>query len=764
MATVTTAVLILLVLFLALYRSNKAIEASEIADDIITGALERVALRNDYHQNNSERARVQWVAMHERIGGLLKTASERFREPGDRDTLAALIKAQGSIGKHFAGIVGNREKLRLGTIPADLARETESRLISQLNMRVYETLLNGRSLQASAREALFAAVRLAGWGLFCLLAVVIAAAIRNFRTMERAITDRIDRLRAGTAVIGAGNLDYRINLTGDDEFTELGEAFDAMAARLHGSYRDLETEIEERRSVEKALRQAHDELDLRVLERTNELQQAKSSLRRSNETLELRVAERTAELQAANSLLFDSRRAALTMMEGAVAARTQAEEIAERLRREVSERRQAEAALRESMRRFELLAQTAGALLQAPAPEVLVESLCRKVMAYLDCQAFFNFLVDEEAGRLHLNAYAGVPPAAARRIEWLEYGAAICECAARDGSRIVAERVQSTPDVRAEFVRSVGIKAYCCNPLLGPGGKVIGTLSFGTVARETFSEEDLSLMQAVTDLVAVAMTRMQTTETLRRTADELARSNQELAQFAYVASHDLQEPLRMVSGFVSLLQARYADRFDDAGRDFIGRALEGASRMRQLIDDLLEYGRVERGEHPAAPFHAREAFDAALANLATVIAESGAEVTAGELPTLIGDRAQLVAVLQNLIANAITYRRAEAAPRVHVGARRRGEAWVFSVADNGIGIPSEQFERIFLIFQRLHNREKYPGTGLGLAIVKKIVEADGGRVWVESRVGEGSTFFFTAPAAPETRRHRDRHDPSAEPG
>jgi two-component system CheB/CheR fusion protein len=414
---------------------------------------------------------------------------------------------------------------------------------------------------------------------------------------------------------------------------------------------------------------------------------------------------------------------------------------------DVTERNLAEETLQRSLRRFELLARTAGELLEAPAPQELVESLCRKVMEHIGCQACVNFLVDEASNRLHLNAHAGISAEDARRIEWLDFGAGVCGCAARDGRRIVVEHIPGTADPRTELISSLGIKAYCCNPLLGPGGKVIGTLSFGARARETFSDDDLSLMQAVTDLVAVAMSRMQTTQALRLTAEELARSNRELAQFAYVASHDLQEPLRMVSGFVSLLQARYGDRLDEKGAEFIDRALEGTARMRRLIDDLLEYGRVDRRERAGAPVAVRDALDDALANLAAGIGESGADVVAGELPTLIGDRARLAAVLQNLIANAITYRRPGVAPRVRVGARRRGEDWVFSVTDNGIGIPPEQFHRIFLIFQRLHNRDAYPGTGLGLAIVKKIVEADGGRVWVESRVGEGSSFHFSLPAA-----------------
>ncbi len=188
---------------------------------------------------------------------------------------------------------------------------------------------------------------------------------------------------------------------------------------------------------------------------------------------------------------------------------------------DITELKQSEESLTKSLRRFEILAKTAGELLESTDPQSLVESLCREVMEHLGCQAFFNFIADEGAGRLHLNAYAGLPPEEATRIEWLDYGAAVCGCAARDGCRIVAEHIPTTPDARTELVKSYGIKAYACHPLLGTGGKVIGTLSFGTKNRETFSSEDLSLMKAVADQVATAMTRIRNEQSLRESEERL---------------------------------------------------------------------------------------------------------------------------------------------------------------------------------------------------------------------------------------------------
>ncbi len=240
--------------------------------------------------------------------------------------------------------------------------------------------------------------------------------------------------------------------------------------------------------------------------------------------------------------------------------------------------------------------------------------------------------------------------------------------------------------------------------------------------------------------------RQRLIEAQTRYATMLRRSNEELQQFAYVASHDLQEPLRMVTSYLQLIESRYVDKLDDDAHEFIGYAVDGAARMKALINDLLAYSRVEGGEKVFEEFDSQLALNKALSNLSLKLEDSHSAITHDPMPLIKADRTQITQLFQNLLSNAIKFQRPGNAPHVHIGVQQINHEWHFSVQDNGIGIAPAYLDRIFIIFQRLHKKGEYPGTGIGLAICKKVVERHGGRIWVESKEGIGTTFYFTLPA------------------
>lgn len=231
---------------------------------------------------------------------------------------------------------------------------------------------------------------------------------------------------------------------------------------------------------------------------------------------------------------------------------------------------------------------------------------------------------------------------------------------------------------------------------------------------------------------------------LRKLNQELTLSNQELEQFAYIVSHDLREPLRMVTSFTQLLEKKYSGHLDADADQIIGFAVDGATRMEELINDLLTYSRVGNSGKTLELINTEKVLDQALSNLHIVIQEHNAQIVRETLPSIVGNATQLIQLWQNLIDNSIKYRRAES-PKIEIGVTAELEQYLFWVKDNGIGIDPKYSDRIFQIFQRLHTRQEYPGTGTGLAICHKIVERHGGKIWVESELGQGATFYFTLP-------------------
>jgi PAS domain S-box-containing protein len=274
------------------------------------------------------------------------------------------------------------------------------------------------------------------------------------------------------------------------------------------------------------------------------------------------------------------------------------------------------------------------------------------------------------------------------------------------------------------------------SPACGPRGQIVAVEGFFL---------DVTSRQAQEQTPGSSMQGHEAEEKYKQIAEDLKRSNQELGRFAYIASHDLQEPVRSIIAYLQILQRRYKGKIDSDADEFIGFAVEGAFRMRSLIEALLAYSQV--GSHCVClkPIDLRVALDHAMEALASVIQTSGAHISiSGSLPIVVCDAMQMAQLFQNLIGNAIKFR-GENRPEIAISARDEGSEWLVTVQDNGIGIPQKYGERVFIVFQRLHGHDKYGGVGIGLAICRKIIERHGGRIWVESEPGQGAAFRFTLP-------------------
>jgi signal transduction histidine kinase len=318
---------------------------------------------------------------------------------------------------------------------------------------------------------------------------------------------------------------------------------------------------------------------------------------------------------------------------------------------------------------------------------------------------------------------------------------------------LLVDAVRGDPEL-LQILRDVGLTSSMIVPLVARG-QSLGAISFTAAeSGRHYGVADLLLAEELARRAALAIDNArlyrearEAQQTLTQQAAELRRSNEELQQFVYVASHDLQEPLRMVTTYVQLLAQRYQKSLNADAETFIGYAVEGAKRMKALIDDVLTYSRVGTSGRTVVPTNCEAVLQQTLQALHLQIAESAARITLDPLPTVMVDSMQLSLLFQNLLSNALKFHGQER-PCIHLSAQHKGSEWVFAVRDNGIGIDPQYAERIFVIFQRLHSRSEYPGTGIGLAICKKIVERHGGRIWVESELGKGATFFFTLPGMP----------------
>ena len=395
--------------------------------------------------------------------------------------------------------------------------------------------------------------------------------------------------------------------------------------------------------------------------------------------------------------------------------------------------------------RYRLLAKIAEQLLETDDPQTIIDGLCRDVMAHLDCQVFFNFMMDENSDCLRLNAWEGISEQDALMLRWLDKGVAVCGCVAAEKSRIIAEDILNVEDQRTELVKSFGIQAYCCHPLMCQE-ELIGTLSFGTKTRAHFTPEEIELMSIVANQVAIAMQRQRTERSLQERTAQFEAANKDLESFTYSVSHDLRAPLRAIDGFSKMLLRDAGDQLDRESRRKLAVVRESTEKMNRLIDDLLDLSRLDRQALKPLPIDMKELFHEAWEELQELAPRQNARLKLDELNSASGDRPLIRQVVLNLLSNALKFSRERDPAVIEVASSKNDDFISFSVKDNGAGFDMKFYGKLFGVFQRLHSMRDYEGTGVGLAIVRRIINRHGGQVWAEGAVGKGATFHFSLPA------------------
>ena len=563
-----------------------------------------------------------------------------------------------------------------------------------------------------------------------LLAAAIAIAI------TRSITRPIQTLHEGTEIVGGGNLDYKIGMKAKDEIGQLARAFDKMTRNLNRTTTGVDKlteEVAHRKKTEEELRESRkrfrslvettsdwiwevdrngvytyaspkveallgyvpeevigktpfDLIPAEEAERLTDLFQAFIDSRKSFQALEntnLHKDGRRVMLETSGVPIFDD-----------------SDEFVgyKGIDRDITERKQAEEEIRRAAQEWKT---TFASITDMVSIHDKDGKLLRVNKAFANV---FGAEPEELIGKACYEVVHGT------KKPWPE-----CP---------MKQMLETKKPVVSEFFEPrLGIHLEVSgSPILNKEGEFV---AFVHVTKDITERK-----------------RME--EELKQTLAELERSNAELEEFAYVASHDLQEPLRMVASYLQLIERRYKNRLDKDADEFIAFAVDGATRMQKMINKVLLYSRIGKQSKPLRPIDCEDILDQVVANLAASIQESGVIVTRDPLPTVMANDALLIELFQNLIGNAVKFR-GKKLPGIHIKAEKKGSDWVFSVRDNGIGVDPRHAERIFQIFQRLHGRNKYPGTGIGLAVCKKIVERFGGRIWVESETGKGSTFYFTIP-------------------
>lgn len=615
-----------------------------------------------------------------------------------------------------------------------------------------------------------------------------------------SISRPIERLRRGTEILARGELDHRVGTDSPDEIGALSRAFDSMTRTIRmttASIDELEKEAAERINAEEALRESENKyrnfvdnslvgiysttiggrilFANRALAAMFEYESAEDMMSRDIISIYKKSEDREALLErlrtGQNVEDFEAEFITKTgEVKNVLLSATLSGDVITGMIVDITELKKAKEIRREA-EHIRAQADVSAALANAALDfQGVVETVTRYVAEHTGDWSVLRLLSEDKKWLNPAAVYHRSPALLQALMDLVSTNPLRADAGpggelARSGKPLLLD----TPDKvytlvgegQREELDRIGAYSVFMAPLRAYG-KVIGTLGVGRFSPDRpFTEDDRLFVQDIADKASLAISnarlfnevqqelllRKSAEEVTRRYAAALERSNADLQQFAYVASHDLQEPLRMITSYLHLLRRRYGGKLGEDADKFIDSSMEGAVRMERMITDLLGYSRVQSQERAHEEVDCEELFKQILSNLRVSIAESNAVITRDRLPVVMGDSSLLMHVVQNLLSNAIKFR-SEVPPRIHVSAKEKQDEWVFSVRDNGIGINEKYKDKLFIIFQRV-DEKKYPGTGIGLAVCKRIIERHGGRIWFESEEGKGSTFYFTLP--------RERH-------
>ena len=763
-----------------------------LADNLMKEMSELNEVTDYYIRHPEERPKVQWKLKYADLMETLKHLRQRQRrdilvDRMNRDLDEVRVLFNELVSTHERG-----EPFSAGSNPDEalltVKREQLADLIA-LRSRSIKGTASRIAADSLVKDSDIHRTEGAIFPVFAITMIVVA--VWSSTRISRSIAGPIEKLRKSAEIFGTGNLDHRIGLTSDDEVGQLAREFDSMAASLKettASRDDLAKEVTERRRAEEALIAAHeravwlarfpDENPNPVLRVSHD-----GSILYRNPAAAILAGWACEAGQPLPDLLLPL--VGQAMEQGQMAQEDvqlggrfysvsvtpfPADKYANIYGRDITEDKRAEQERQTTVDFLQLVNSTAGFadLVHKAAAFFQERSGCEAVgirlkegddYPYYEARGFPKEFVRMESSLCTRNDSFDI----LRDDSGNPVLACMCGniiCGRFDASKpfftvhgsfwtnsttqLLASTTEADRQARTrnrcngEGYESVALIS------LHVGQERQGLIQLNDHRKGMFDLNIISLWERLAGYLAVALAKSRTEEELRESTEELKRSNADLQQFAYAASHDLQEPLRGLACFAGLLEKRYKGKLDERADEFIDYIINDAIRMQELIKDLLEYSTIEIKSKILTHTNCSVVLEEAFHNLRSAVEETGAELTYDLLPAVMADASQLRRLFQNLIGNAIKFRSKEK-PRIHISAERKGNELVFAVKDNGIGFDSEFAARIFVVFQRLHTRREYPGTGIGLAISKKIVEHHGGRIWAESESGKGSTFFFALP-------------------